>query len=83
MRCMKVDYGYPESIGKIVNELENQLITLYAKVGKKIQERNKQKEEQEVPLNENRSKSKLLIISNNINKFVLIFEHLLTRLQSY
>lgn len=61
MRCMKVDYGYPESIGKIVNELENQLITLYAKVGKKIQERNKQKEEEELNKNdvpEKASKSK-------------------------
>lgn len=38
MRCMKVDYGYPESIEKITNELEDQLIGLYAKVGRKLQE---------------------------------------------
>jgi len=35
---MKVDYGYPESIEKITNELEDQLIGLYAKVGRKLQE---------------------------------------------
>lgn len=36
MKCMKIDYGYPESIEKIVGELEDQLIGLYAKVGQKL-----------------------------------------------
>ncbi|VVC27180.1 Hypothetical protein CINCED_3A018569 [Cinara cedri] len=41
MQCMKVDNGYPESIGKIVSDLENQLITLYAMVGKVLKEKKK------------------------------------------
>lgn len=41
MRCMKVDYGYPESMEKIINELEDQLLELYAKIGKKVYETRK------------------------------------------
>lgn len=47
MRCMKVDYGYPESIEKITNELEDQLIELYAKVGRKLQELREKKGQEE------------------------------------
>lgn len=43
---MKVNYGYPESIERIVEHLEDQLIEIYAKIGKKIQE-NKQKKQLE------------------------------------
>lgn len=60
LRCMKVDYGYPESIEKIVGELEEQLISLYAKVGEKIQENKRKKdlEEMEKDVNEKNEKSK-------------------------
>lgn len=45
---MKVDYGYPESIEKIVGELEEQLISLYAKVGEKMQENKRKKDLEEI-----------------------------------
>jgi len=56
---MKVDYGYPESIEKIVSELEELLISLYAKVGEKMQENKRKKdlEEMEKDVNEKNSKS--------------------------
>ncbi|XP_060856065.1 uncharacterized protein LOC132933804 [Metopolophium dirhodum] len=59
LRCMKVNYGYPESIEKIVGELEEQLISLYAKVGEKMQENKRKKdlEEMEKDVNEKNSKS--------------------------
>lgn len=44
LKCMKVDYNYPASIEKIVNELEERLIQLYAKVGGIIQEDIRKKE---------------------------------------
>ncbi|XP_050444426.1 uncharacterized protein LOC126847984 isoform X1 [Adelges cooleyi] len=47
MKCMKIDYGYPESIEKIVNELEDRLISLYAKVGQKLAENNERKKTEE------------------------------------
>lgn len=40
MRVMRIDYSYPENIGKIVGELEDQLIGLHGKIGFKIQEQN-------------------------------------------
>lgn len=40
MKVMRIDYSYPENIGKIVSELENQLIALHGKIGFKIQEQN-------------------------------------------
>jgi len=59
LRGMKVDYGYPESIGKIVGEREEQLISLYAKVGEKMQENKRKKdlEQMEREANEKNSKS--------------------------
>ncbi|XP_050426978.1 uncharacterized protein LOC126837198 [Adelges cooleyi] len=53
MKCMKVDYGYPESIEKIVNELEDQLIALYAKVGQKLHEIKEKKAQEEKARKEN------------------------------
>ncbi|XP_050526569.1 uncharacterized protein LOC126897201 [Daktulosphaira vitifoliae] len=56
MKCMKVDHGYPESIEKIVGELEDHLIGLYAKVGQKLQdikEKKAQKEKQQKETDEN------------------------------
>lgn len=38
MKCMKSDYGYPQSIERIVGELEDQLIELYAMIGLKLYE---------------------------------------------
>jgi len=43
LRCLKVDYSYPESIGKIVKTLEKNMIELYSKINeiqykKKMQE---------------------------------------------
>lgn len=38
MKCMKSDYGYPQSIERIVGELEDQLIELYAMIGIKLHE---------------------------------------------
>jgi len=32
MKCLKVDYNYPESIGKIVKMLETIMIELYSKI---------------------------------------------------
>lgn len=59
LRCMKVDYGYPDSIAKIVGELEEQLISLYAKVGEKMQENKRKKdlEQIEKDVSEKNSKS--------------------------
>jgi len=56
---MKVDYGYPDSITKIVGELEEQLISLYAKVGEKMQENKRKKdlEQIEKDVSEKNSKS--------------------------
>lgn len=39
---MRVDYGYPESVEMIVNDLEDRLIELYAKIGVKINETRQQ-----------------------------------------
>lgn len=44
MKCMRVDNRYPESIGRIVEELEKRLIELYAKVGEKLHEIRTQQE---------------------------------------
>lgn len=54
-----MDYGYPGSIEKITNDLEDQLIELYAKIGRKIQEiqSKKEQEQKEKDLNEKKSKS--------------------------
>lgn len=41
---MEVDYSYPESIVKIVSELEDKLLGLYAKVGEKIKDNRRKKE---------------------------------------
>lgn len=41
---MRVDSKYPESIGRIVEELEKRLIELYAKVGEKLHEIRMQQE---------------------------------------
>jgi len=60
LRCMKVDYGYPESIEKIVGELEEQLISLYAKVGEKMQENKRKKDLEEMEKDEKTSKSEYL-----------------------
>lgn len=59
LRCMKVDYGYPDSIAKITGELEEQLISLYAKVGEKMQENKRKKdlEQIEKDVSEKNSKS--------------------------
>lgn len=38
LKCLKIDYAYPENIGKIVRDLEGHLITLYAKVATKLDE---------------------------------------------
>lgn len=57
LRCMKVDYGYPETIEKIVNELEEKLITLYAKVGEKIQEKKRKKDLEQLEKDENEVKT--------------------------
>jgi len=38
LKCMKEGYSYPASIGKIVHEIEEQLIKMYAKVGGKLHE---------------------------------------------
>lgn len=64
MRCMKVEYGYPESIKKIVNELEDRLINLYAMVGKKIDENNQNKEVEIDQKDANEKNSKSLYITN-------------------
>lgn len=32
MKCLKVDYNYPENIGKIVKILEKNMIELYSKI---------------------------------------------------
>lgn len=53
---MKVEYSYPESIGKIVHDLEDKLITLYAKVGKMIYEKN-QKTEMEIHEKDSKGKN--------------------------
>lgn len=61
LKCMKVDYNYPASIVKIVNELEERLIKLYAKVGEKIQDDIRKKEMKQYETGkENNSKSKYL-----------------------
>lgn len=59
LKCMKTDYNYPASIKKIVSELEDQLIQLYAKVGEKIQEDTRKKEVEQYEMEkEKSSKSK-------------------------
>jgi len=32
LKCLKVDYNYPESIGKIVKTIEKVMIELYSKI---------------------------------------------------
>lgn len=51
LKCLKEDYSYPESIRKIVNDLEIQLIDLYAKVGEQM------KKNSQEPTKEEESKS--------------------------
>lgn len=58
IKCMKVDYGYPESIAKIVNELEDQLIGLYAMVGKKMYTDKQNKELEIATKDDKETKSK-------------------------
>lgn len=38
LKCMQVDYSYPESIRKIVGVLEKNLMDLYIKYGEKLNE---------------------------------------------
>lgn len=38
LKCMRVDYSYPESICKIVEVLEKNLMDLYIKYGEKLNE---------------------------------------------
>lgn len=54
-----MDYGYPESIEKVTNDLEDQLIELYAKIGRKMQEiqLKKEQEQNQKDLIEKKSKS--------------------------
>ncbi|VVC25304.1 Hypothetical protein CINCED_3A012407 [Cinara cedri] len=42
MKCMKLDYSYPESIRSIIYVLEKQLMELYAQVGEKLYQSKKQ-----------------------------------------
>ncbi|VVC45954.1 Hypothetical protein CINCED_3A017099 [Cinara cedri] len=64
MRSMKVEYGYPECIGKIVSEFEDQLIMLYSMVGKKIDENNQKNEVEISEKNVNDKSSKSFGIEN-------------------
>lgn len=48
MRVMKTDYGYSLTMQYVVNNLEDQLLLLYAKIGQKMVENDKTaKKEQE------------------------------------
>ncbi|XP_022175687.1 uncharacterized protein LOC111037427 [Myzus persicae] len=69
LRCMKVDYGYPESIEKIVGELEEQLISLYAKVGEKMQENKRKKDLEEIEKEKEKDEKNLK--SSDVEKPVL------------
>jgi len=52
---MKLEHSYPECIGKIVYELEKQLIELYSKVSEKLNEQKMQKETEKNEDNDNYS----------------------------
>lgn len=41
LKCFKVDYNYPESIGKIVKTIEKVMIELYSKISE-IQHKEKE-----------------------------------------
>ncbi|XP_050444427.1 uncharacterized protein LOC126847985 isoform X2 [Adelges cooleyi] len=69
MKCMKIDYGYPESIEKIVNELEDRLISLYAKVGQKLAENNERKKTEEEKAQNEKSETDA---ANSLNKDYMI-----------
>lgn len=58
IKCMKVDYGYPDSINKIVNQLEDQLIGRYAMVGKKMHTVKQNKELELITKDDKENKSK-------------------------
>lgn len=58
LKCMELEHSYPECIGKIVNELEKQLIELYSKVGEKLKEQKAQKEAEKKDNNNNYSPGK-------------------------
>lgn len=68
MKCMRVDFSYPEGIGKIVIVLEKQLLELYAKVGEKLEEIKEKQEKQEQgqieEAEENNSQSKYIYVYN-------------------
>lgn len=55
LKCMKLEHSYPECIGKIVYELEKQLIELYSKVSEKLNEQKMQKETEKNEDNDNYS----------------------------
>lgn len=38
LKCFKANYGYPATIDRIVSELQDQLIELYAMIGIKLRE---------------------------------------------
>ncbi|XP_026818946.1 uncharacterized protein LOC113557570 [Rhopalosiphum maidis] len=73
LRCMKVDYGYPESIGKIVGELEEQLISLYAKVGEKMQENKRKKDLEQMEREANEKNSKISSVEKLATDMFLSF----------
>jgi hypothetical protein len=47
LKCFRVDYRYPDSIVKIVKDLEKQIIELYAKLGGMLQKMKAQRELEE------------------------------------
>lgn len=51
LKCFRVDYSYPDSIVKIVKDVEKQIIVLYGKLGgmlQKMKEQRVQEEEKEI-----------------------------------
>lgn len=73
MKCMRVDFSYPEGIGKIVIVLEKQLLELYAKVGEKLEEiKEKQEQGEKEEAEENNSQSKYIYIYN-IFTYIIYF----------